>query len=151
MEAEHLNQIAEAIESRGRADFPGSYTGLWVDRLDERFIVFRGDDSRVDAALREAFPEAQISFRRGGHDPRVLEQIRASIEDDRDFWRRQGVEISVLGVLPDGQGVTVGTPRADTATDALEERYGAEYVIVERATFGFFPPLRRPAPPDQLT
>ena len=146
MDAQRFNEIAEAIKSRCRADFPDSYAGMWSDHLDQKMIIFRGADTMVDTAVRAAFPDAPVSFRRGGHDPRVLEQLRARIHEDHD-WRRRGVQISVLGVLPDGCGVTVGTPQAATATAEIEERYGAEYVIVERASFTFFPPFRVPKSP----
>jgi hypothetical protein len=117
---------------------------MWLSRLDETVIIFRGADTRVATTVRAAFPDAPVPFRRGGHDPQILEQVRARIHEDHDYRRRRGVQISVLSVLPASRAVTVGTPQAATA---IEGRYGAEYVIVETASFTFFPPFPVPKSP----
>jgi hypothetical protein len=145
MDIRRLDEAAKAIENRCRADFPESFTSLSVDRSGGGILVWRGDDTRIDEAVRRDFPDVPVTFRRGGHDQHTLERILDRVERDREYWRGQGVDIATLGLL-DGRGVTIGTPQAATAAHAIEERYGAEYVIVKASTPALLPPFRGPVP-----
>jgi hypothetical protein len=134
-----VQQAAPAVESFCRSKFPDHYAGLAIAPDQERLIAYRRPVSSFDDAVRQKFPQLDISFEDARYSERELAALTQRILADIDYWRERGVVINGVGPAGDGNSVIVQTTNPQPAWKVLRERYGSA-VNVQRGDPILVPP-----------
>jgi hypothetical protein len=93
-------------------------------------VVYRRSLAALDAAVRQRFssPAAELRFVDATYSFKYLDALGKRILTEQPA---NGVNISQVGIEPDGSGVRVVTPDARRARQQLERRYGPAVIVTE--------------------
>jgi hypothetical protein len=129
-----VNDTASRLDQRLRASFPASYAGLVPDADDPLIVIYRKPDAALDQSARAEAGEVSVEFRDAKYSLTELAALARRIDDDRSYWRSQGIQMDLVWPRVDGSAVGVTLSHGDVAAleRALRERYDDDRIVVSR-------------------
>ena len=110
-----LSDLAARVEAYGRAEAPGTYAGVWIDRPGVAAAFTRDLD-----AHRARLADDRIRFRPADYTERELEELVERIRADRELdFRMLGTDVIANRVI-----ASVIAPDPERAAALARERYG---------------------------
>jgi hypothetical protein len=125
-----LAAAMERIDRGGRDTYAGRYSGMEIDHLRVRAVVYRVPSAGFDDFVRSTAEDSCILVRDSAHAIAELDEWHDRVLADLHYWDGQGVRIGTVGSRHDGAGVEVGTRDIDLARQMLPARYGAAAPLV---------------------
>lgn len=126
---DHLDSIAQAVDSYANAHFGGSYNGDELVLETDQIRVYRVPDRGLDTWLRSTYGPSCVVLVDAAHPKAQLQALMDRIEADTSYWQSRGVRINMVGLLPQGT-VQVGTLDVAKARQEFPGRYGPDAPIV---------------------
>ncbi|MCW6006467.1 hypothetical protein K1W54_18065 [Micromonospora sp. CPCC 205371] len=129
-----VNDVASRLDQRLRASFPATYAGLVPDADDPLIVIYRKPDAALDRYARDGAGEVRVEFRDAKNSLTELATLARRIDDDRPYWRTQGIQMDLVWPRVDGSAVGVTLSHGDMAAleRALRERYDDDRIVVTR-------------------
>ncbi|MFC6023074.1 hypothetical protein ACFP2T_43850 [Plantactinospora solaniradicis] len=130
-----LVAAAQTVEAELRQAFPDTFSGLRLDNDENRLIVYRRPDPRLDARVRELAPSVTVDLRDAAHSLAAMLRTVDRVVADGAYWAERGITITGAAPRADGSGVSVYTRTGDDKERAaLSGRYPEMPLTVEKRT-----------------
>jgi hypothetical protein len=127
-----VSAAVNTVEPLLRSIWSESYAGLGGD--DDRLVIYRKPDAKLDAFVRERVEGVDVEFRDAPYSLDDLEPLAARVTGDWHYWATRQVTVQMVHPRFDGTGVTVVVATGDlgAAEQEFRQRYGDEPVLVRR-------------------
>lgn len=122
-----------------------SYAGVRVTDRGRRYVVHRvcfDGVEAVDAAVRDAYPDVDVTFADATHSLATVERVAHRIRsEDRQLWRDRGIVVVGASVVAGPRVVVAAQEVASGTSEAMRKYYDLPALDVQYGAIPI-PPMR---------